>query len=1073
MDPKFIHLNVHSDYSIKDGICKIENLLKKCVELKIPSIALTDFYNLSAIIKFINKSYFYGIKPIIGVDVYVHYKNNIYNKESHSLTILVMNNIGYNNLIKIISLSLIKNKSEFILYNSSIYYKLILKYQEGLIFLFSFDKFNCIGKYYIYKNIDIIKKIIIFWKKILKDRIYLHIYRISYINENIYINKIINLSYELKIFVVASNKVLFINENDFNIHKIRCSIYYNCNIKKIYNYINYTDQQFLKTENQMSFIFKDIPEVLYNSVQISKRCNFILKKRKIILPNFKINKYKTSFEYIKDLTFSNLYKKKIKKKLLNKYILRLKKELIIINKTFLSNYFVIVMEFVNWSKKKRIPVGPGRGSGAGSLVAYLLGITEIDPLKFNLIFERFINLERISIPDFDIDFCMQKRDKVLSHIEKLYGRNSVAQIVTFNTLTAKSVIRDVGRVLGYSYIFIDYIAKLIPFNIGITLDKAIKIEPKLNKLYKNDVQVRKLIDISKRLEGLIKGIGKHAGGIVISSKLVYDFCPIFKDFENNKLVTQFDKYDIEYVGLIKFDLLGLRTLSIIDKCTKLIYKNFKKKININNLCLNDKLSFDLLKNSNTIAVFQLESKGMRDLIKRLKPDCFEDIVALLALFRPGPLKSGMVDNFINRKNGNEKIYYPHKLCNHKLLIPILKCTYGIILYQEQVMEIARVLGNYNLGLADILRRSICDKNKKDICLQKKIFKKGSKSLGIDYKLSLRIFSLMIKYSGYGFNRSHSVSYAIIAYQTLWLKANFLCELIVSVMNTDIDNINKIISMINEAKNNNIKIIYPNINRSDYYFRINKKGNIIYGLGAIKGIGKNTIKNIINIRNKNGKFNNFINFCILNFYNNRLSKSTLESLIYSGCFDIFNINRYILFKNIKNFSKIAIFENKKNNINQLSLFKINYFKDLKFLNKNIKKNYKKDLILNKEKFFLGLYLTDHPLKKYIKYIKLNYNIFYIKNILFIKVTKKIIICGVITNIKILYTKKRNKIYIINIDDSTGNLEIFLFKELFIKYHKFIELNNILIIYGLFKIELYKYNNIFLTKKILLFNKSKYK
>ncbi len=1071
MDPKFIHLNVHSDYSIKDGICKVDNLLKKCIELKIKSIALTDFYNLSASIKFINRSYYYGIKPIIGIDIYIHYENNIY-KESHLLTLLVMNNIGYNNLLKLLSLSLINNKYESNLYKNSIYYKLILKYNKGLIFLFSFDKFNCIGRHHIYKNIDLIKKIVIFWKKILKDRIYLHIYRILHLDENYYINKIINLAYDLKVFIVASNKVLFINKDDFNIHNIRCSIYYNCNIKNISSYVNYTEQQYLKNENQMCNIFKDIPEVLYNSVQISKRCNFIFKKKKIILPNFNIKKHKTSLQYIKELTYKNLYKKKLNKKLLKKYLLRLDKELKIIDKIDLSNYFLVVMEFVIWSKNKKIPVGPGRGSGAGSLVAFLLGITEIDPLKFNLIFERFINLERISIPDFDIDFCMEKRDKVLCHIEKLYGKKSVAQIVTFNTLTAKSVIRDVGRVLGYSYVFIDYIAKLIPFNIGIKLNEAIKIEPKLNKLYNNDIRVKKLIDISKRLEGLIKSIGKHAGGIVISPKLIYNFCPVFKDFENNKLVTQFDKYDIEYIGLIKFDLLGLRTLTVIDKCIKLIYKNYKKKININNLSLKDKLSFNLLKNSNTVAVFQLESKGMRFLIKKLKPDCFEDIVALLALFRPGPLKSGMVDNFINRKNGIEKIYYPNKSCQHKLLIPILKCTYGIILYQEQVMEIARVLGNYNLGLADILRRSISDKKKSDICLQKKKFIKGSKLLGIDDKLSLKVFSLMEKYSGYGFNRSHSVSYAVIAYQTLWLKANFLCELIVSVINADILNINKIISMIIEAKNNNIKIIYPNINKSNYYFKINKKGNIIYGLGAIKGIGKNSIKNIINIRNKYGKYKNFLNFCNLNFNKNKLSKLTLESLIYSGCFDIFNINRYILFKNIKNILKIVNFKNNFN-IKQLSIFKINYFDNLKFLDKNINLNYKKDFILNREKFFLGLYLTDHPIKKYIKYIKFNYNIFYIKDVLSIKVSKKLIICGIINSIKFIYTKNKNKIYIINIDDSTGNLDIILFKELFIKYHKLLEINNILIIYGFLRFELYKYDNLFLVKNILLFKRNKYK
>ncbi len=1069
MDPKFVHLNIHSDYSIKDGLCEINKLLKKSLEFKFSSVALTDFFSLSASIKFIKKCYLYGIKPIIGVDIYVYYKNYFGNKECHLLTILVMNQEGYTNLVKLISKSLIKNKK--FLDKISINYKIILKYNKGLIFLFSFDKYNCIGKYFIYSNINLVKKIILFWKKSLNSRLYFHIYRILNINENIYINYIINLSYELKIPVVASNKVLFINKIDFNIHKVRSAIYYNCNLNKIKNYINYTNNQYLKTEFEMCNLFSDIPEVLYNSVQIAKRCNFFLKKKKFILPNFKNKNNKESNLYIKKLSYKKLNKFNFNnnKFLFNKYLLRLNNELNIIIKMCLSNYFLIVMEFVQWAKKKKIPVGPGRGSGAGSLVAYLLGITNVDPLKFNLIFERFINLERISMPDFDIDFCMENRDKVLSHIEKLYGINFVAQIVTFNTLTAKSVIRDVGRVLGYSYVFVDYIAKLVPFNLGITLKKALILEPKLGKMYKENFEVKKLIDISKKLEGLIKGIGKHAGGIVISPNLVYDYCPIFWDYNNKKLITQFDKYDIKYVGLVKFDILGLRTLTVINKSIKLIYKHKYKKIDINNLYLDDKLSFSLLRKADTVAVFQLESRGIRRLILKLKPDCFEDIISLLALFRPGPLKSGMIDNFINRKNGDEIIFYPNKKYQHKLLVPILKNTYGIILYQEQIIEIFKVLANYNLGNADNLRNYISLKDKKKININKNIFIKNSKLVGINSKISYKIFSLIEKSSGYSFNRSHSVSYSMLAYQTLWLKANFLCEFIVSVMNSDIDNINKIADMINEAKKKGIKIIAPNINNSSYFFKINNKGNIIYGLGAIKGIGKNSIKNIINIRKKYGKFKNFIDFCILN-YSNKLSKSTLESFIYSGSFDIFKINRYILIKNIKNILKIANFENNKKIFKQKSLFNINYFNNLKFLNNiNYKCKINNEFLLNKEKDILGFYLTDNPINKYIKYIIKKFNVIYIKDIIYTNKIKKIIVFGLIISIKFIYTKNRDKLYIININDSLNNLEIIIFEKLFLKYYLFLKINNIIIVYGLLN---YKYNNSFLVNKIIYFNKNKF-
>ncbi len=1079
MYPKFIHLNVHSEYSIKDGICKIKNLINKCVKYNIPAIALTDYFNLSSWIKFTKIAYLNGIKPLLGVDIYINYKknyNSFINIESHLATILVMNNIGYKNLLCLISKFLLKNSNISDKY--SIYFKFITLYNEGLIFLLSFDKYSCVGKFYIYKDLYFVRKIILFWKKILFDRLYINIYKVNNINEDKYINNIINLSYELNISVVATNKVLFIYKKDFKINKIRSAIYYNCKLNDIKNYINYTKYQYLKTEKEMLENFSDIPEVLYNSVQIAERCNFILKKKKSILPNYSKFSNENLSKYIKYLCFKSLRKSNIINKTKNKllkYKSRLNYELYVISKMSLSNYFLIVMEFIKWAKRNKIPVGPGRGSGAGSLVAYLLQITEIDPIKFNLIFERFINLERISIPDFDIDFCMEKRDKVLLHIEKLYNKKSVAQIVTFNTLTAKSVIRDVGRVLGYSYNLVDYIAKLIPFNIGINIKTALNKVPKLLKLYNKNIDIKKLINISKNLEGIIKGIGKHAGGIVISPTKIYDFCSIYFDKQNKKLITQFDKIDIEYLGLVKFDLLGLRTLTVINKTLNLIKLNKNIVLDINKISLNNKLSFNLLKKADTTSVFQLESKGIRELIKKLQPDCFEDIVALLALFRPGPLQSGMVENFINRKHGKEKVYYPIKGAQHKLLIPILKCTYGIILYQEQVMEISRVIGDYNLGLADILRRCISDNNKNDIKKHKKIFKKGSKRLGIDTKLALKIFSLMVKCSGYGFNRSHSVSYAMIAYQTLWLKTNYFSEFMVSVMNSDIDNINKIVNIIKEIKVKKIKIIYPNINISDYYFKLDINGNIIYGLGAIKGIGKSTIKHIIDIRIKYKKYNNFIHFCILNI-NNKLSNLTLESLIYSGCFDIFNINRFYLRKNIKLWFKIIIFNNKQYyNFKQNSLFKNNNYKEyFKIYKKKYLNNiYKNELILIKEKEFLGMYLTDHPINKYYKFIKKYFLIIKINNLLKYNNNKKLYICVIINDIKIIKTKNNYKLCILNVEDNTSDIEVLLFENKYNNYIKFLKIYNIIIIYGYNNYKVIQYKNSLLAENIILFDKKKYK
>ncbi len=1063
-DPKFIHLNVHSDYSIKDSLCKVNDIVKKAYYLGMPSISLTDFFTLSASIKFFKISLNYGIKPIIGSDICVFYENNFY-----YLTLLIYNEIGYKNLSKLISLAhrnILKNKFLYI------DYKWICKFNDGLIILHFMECNYVINGNYLNNNNVLLEDYILKLKKYFNDRFYLQIFRLNYKDENFYLKKTIYLSNKYKLPLVATNKILFFNKNDFYIHKIRSSIYYGCSLSKVDTFINYTKHQYFKSEKQMCNLFKDIPESLYNSVQISKICNFFFKKKSFFIPKFPYVKY-SSYLFLRDLVYNGFIKRidiKNNFSLKRKYLYRIVKELKIINTLKISDYFLIVMEFVKWSKKNNIFVGPGRGSGAGSLVVYLLYITDIDPLKFDLIFERFLNFERISMPDLDIDFCMLKRDEVLSHIENIYGFKSVAQIVTFSTMTAKLVLRDVGRVLGYSYVFVDYIVKLIPFDFDITLKKVLLTERRLFDLYKSDIEVKNLIDISCRLEGIIKGIGKHAGGIVISPTKILDFCPIFFDNENNKLITQFDKNDIEYVGLVKFDLLGLRTLTVIDNAIKIINLNFNKNLDIFNISLNDNLVFNLLKKCETTAVFQLESKGMKDLIKRLKPDSFDDIIALLALFRPGPLQSGMVDNFINRKNGIENIYYPDCNWQHKLLIPILKCTYGIILYQEQVMQIAQVLANYNLGLADSLRMAISKKDIKKMNLHKKIFKDGSISLGINSNLSLKIFSLMKNFASYGFNKSHSVAYSFLAYQTLWLKTYYTSVFLISYMNADIDNIKKIILIIYESKRINIKIIPPNINLSIYFFSIDSNKNIIYGLGAIKGIGKKSINHIIKIRNKFGLFKDFFSFCILTF-SKKVTRLVIEKLILSGSFDLFNINRSVLIKYLNKILKLIKFNNFKNNFNQLSLFKNNNYDEL-ILYKKIKNSlpiWSKEYILRKEKEILGLYITDHPVNKYLNIISKYSDIFYIKDLFNFKIKNNIKIFGVISFIKFLFTKNNNRICVLNIDDNSSNIEVIVFKDVYNKYYSLLDKNNIIIVYGFLKFGLNKYNISLFANKIKLLNK----
>ncbi len=1061
LDPKFIHLNIHSDYSIKDSLCKIDNIIEKSVELNMPCVSLTDYFSLSAIIKFINLSYKYGIKPIVGSDICVIYKGYIYN-----ITLLIMNSIGYKNLSKLISLSY-RNKYKY----NKLYidYTWLLKFHDGLIFLFYINYGFINNRNFINYNFLILKQYILILKKIVKDRLYIQIFKINSLNEDKYLDIIIEISVSNELPLVATNKVIFFDKDDFYIHKIRSSIYYGCTLDKVHLFLNYTEQQYFKSEQEMCKLFSCIPEALFNTVQVAKRCNLYFKKKKFILPKYPFCK-ENSNNFLKKIVYKNFYKRLSfnNKKLEKKYLFRIKEELNIISKLKISDYFLIVMEFVKWSKLNNVWVGPGRGSGAGSLVVYLLNITEIDPLKFDLIFERFLNLERISMPDLDIDFCMNNRDKVLSHIENIYGNNCVAQIVTFNTLTAKSVLRDVGRVLGYSYSFIDYLAKLIPFDINITLKKALLQESKLLDMYNTDTEVKKIIDISCRLEGIIKGIGKHAGGIVISPIKVHNYCPTYYDKESKKLVTQLDKNDIEYIGLIKFDLLGLRTLTVVHNSIKMISNKLGYSFDINNISFNDNLSFKLLRNAKTTAVFQLESIGMKDLIKRLKPNNFNDIIDLLALFRPGPLQSGMVDNFINRKNGKELIYYPDSKWQHKLLIPILNCTYGIILYQEQVMKIAQVLANYSLGLADSLRMSMSKKDYNKMKLHRKIFKKGSLSLGINTDLSMKIFSLMENFSSYGFNKSHSVAYAFLAYQTLWLKSHFTSEYMASFMNADIDNIQKISLIINEAKKMNIKIIPPNINISVYYFSISKNNEIIYGLGAIKGVGKSSIDLIINLRNKYGFFKDFFSFCILTF-SNKISKLVLEKLIFSGSFDLFNIDRSILIKYIRQILKLSKFKNKEFSCKQLTWFKNKNFDEL-ILYKKIKKKFpiwNKEFLLSKEKEVLGLYITDHPINKYILNIVNKYKyVLNIKKLYFLNVIKNVCVFGLISSVKFLFTKNNNRICVLNIDDNTGSLELILLKNLYIKYSSFLEVNKVIVVWGLLKFSSNKYNVSLLVNKIKL-------
>jgi len=1061
-EPKFIHLHVHSDYSIIDGLSKPEDLVKKAVSLNMPAIAITDYNNLYGVIKFYNIAHKLGLKPIIGVTV--KFFSNLINNELTTLTLLASNQEGYKNLILLISYAYQKGyiNNNYV----TIEKKWLLEINKGLILLSG----GCqgeLGKILLYGESSLIYNCLSFYQKNFPDSYYLELSRTNRDNEEKYLHLAVDLSLSTGVPVVATNDVCFLNKEDFKVHKIRIAIHegeilQNSKIQK-----NYSDQQFLKSSKEMCDLFSDIPAALINSVEIAKRCNVFISSGKYFLPQFSTGE--TSVEnYLIAQSYKGIKKRlsvwstnnKKYQHILKKYKNRLTMELNVINKMGFPGYFLIVMEFIQWAKDNNIPVGPGRGSGAGSLVAYALNITEVDPLSFDLLFERFLNPERISLPDFDIDFCMEKRDKVIDHVADVYGRNAVAQIITFGTLTAKAVIRDVGRVLGYPYGFINKLSKLVPLDPGITLNEAFSKESELSNLYKNNEDVKNLIDIAKKLEGTNRNVGKHAGGVVISPTKITDFCPLYCDEKGNHPVTQFDKNDIEYVGLVKFDFLGLRTLTIINHAIEMInikLKLYKKDlININAIPLDDIKCFNLLKKSETTAVFQLESYGMKDLIHRLQPDCFEDIIALVALFRPGPLQSGMVDNFINRKHGREKISYPDHKWQHILLKPILQSTYGIILYQEQVMQIAQVLAGYTLGSADILRRAMSKKNLKDMSKQRAIFEAGALKKGIDKKLSIKIFDLLEKFAGYGFNKSHSVAYALVSYQTLWLKSHYPAEFMAAVMTSEIDNTEKIVILINESLNIGLKIIPPNINLSKYEFYVNDQNNIVYSIGAIKGIGESSVRDLVQEREKNGVFHDLFDLC-MRIDSNKISRKVLEKLIMSGSCDCFDKNRDYLLQSIDDAIKASKESLRIKCFKQESLFGV-FKKELNQVKKNnyINLTFSEKNKLENEYQVLGFYLTGHPIDQYMSELKHYVNGITLSKLKFIEKTRIVLVVGIIISIKIKITKNKNRIAILILDDNTSRLEVVIFTALLDLYESLLKLNELLFVKGILNVSVINKN-----------------
>ena len=1049
-EPRFIHLRVHSDYSMIDGLAKVKPIVKRATELGMPALALTDFTNLCGLVKFYFAAHDAGMKPIIGADFKV--QSQEMGDELFELTILAANNEGYKNLTLLISEAYQRGHVQ---HQPVIDKEWLIKHREGLIIL-SGGRTGDVGRALLKGNQQLTDACVAFYQTYFPDSYYLELVRTGRSDEDAYLHFAIELAEQCDLPVVATNDVRLLTADQFDAHEIRVAIHDGYTMVDPNRPKLYSEQQYLRSEDEMCELFADIPEALQNSVEIAKRCNVTVRLGEYFLPNFPtgdmsiedflVAKSQQGLEERLEFLFPD---PAVRVQRRPEYDERLEIELKVVNQMGFPGYFLIVMEFIQWSKDNDVPVGPGRGSGAGSLVAYALKITDLDPLEFDLLFERFLNPERVSMPDFDIDFCMDKRDLVIDHVAEMYGRNAVSQIITFGTMAAKAVIRDVGRVLGHPYGFVDRLSKLIPAEPGMTLEKAFEVEPQLGQSYEADEEIRDLIDMCRILEGVTRNAGKHAGGVVISPTTITDFAPLYCDAEGNNPVTQFDKNDVETAGLVKFDFLGLRTLTIIDWALGMINPRRAEQgldpINIAAIPMADKKSFDMLQRSESTAVFQLESRGMKDLIKRLQPDCFEDMIALVALFRPGPLQSGMVDNFIDRKHGREAVSYPDEKWQHESLKEILDPTYGIILYQEQVMQIAQVLAGYTLGGADMLRRAMGKKKASEMAKQRAVFEQGAIDNGVDGELSMKIFDLVEKFAGYGFNKSHSAAYALVSYQTLWLKAHYPAEFMAAVMTADMDNTDKIISLVDECHRMNLKLLPPDVNKGLYRFNVDDEGAVVYGIGAVKGVGEGPIENIINAREKDGHFKDLFDFCA-RIDTKKVNKRVLEKLIKSGALDRLGPNRAAMLATLDDAIKAASQHHKAQASGQEDLFGVltEAPEEVEHAYANIAEA-PESVWLEGERETLGLYLTGHPINAYISELK-HYTTWRLKDAQQTGRDKVASVAGLVIAARVMTTKRGSRIGLMTLDDRSGRMEVMLFTDALDRYMDLLEKDKIVVVSG---------------------------
>ncbi len=1085
--PPFIHLRLHSEYSIADGIVRIGEAVAAARRDSMPALALTDLSNVFGLVKFYKEARGAGVKPIVGCDVFVTNVND--SDKPLRVLLLCQSNTGYLRLCELLTRAFLENQDRG---RPEVRKEWLKAGTDGLIAL-SGAHLGEVGMTLLNGNAASARLVAQEWAGMFPGRFYLEVQRSGFAREEVHLRETVKLAAELALPVVATHPVQFLSIDDFKAHEARVCIAEGYVLNDKRRVRAFTAQQYFKTQAEMAALFADLPEALQNSVEIAKRCNLTLKLGKPHLPDFPTPNGESLDDFLRIESERGLQERMlhlypdetVRAAKMPEYSERLAFEINTITKMGFPGYFLIVADFIRWAKQYRdpkfpngVPVGPGRGSGAGSLVAYCLSITDLDPLRYELLFERFLNPERVSMPDFDVDFCQDGRELVIEYVRKKYGAANVAQIATFGTMASKAVIRDVGRVMDFPYGLCDRLSKLVPLEgvKPVSLKKAREMEPEFNAIVASEEGVEELLELGGRLEDLTRNVGMHAGGVLIAPGKLTDFCPLYcaeggNAGEEKKSVSQFDKDDVEAIGLVKFDFLGLRTLTIIDWAVRYVRLLNEKgeggrekgnggaegvspsplstggaiplPFSIETIPLDDKATYALLKRANTSAVFQLESQGMKKLIDKLQPDTFEDIVALVALYRPGPLESGMVEDFIARKHGKAKAEY-----FHPDLEVSLRPTYGVIVYQEQVMQIAQIIGGYTLGGADMLRRAMGKKNADEMAQQRSIFVGGAVKRNIDEKLATRLFDLMEMFAGYGFNKSHSAAYALVSYQTAYLKAHYPAAFMASTLSSDMDNTDKVHNFYIDTLEQGVTILPPDINSSDYRFAPVDAKTVAYGLGAVKGTGESAINNLVAAR-QTGPFLNLFDFC--HRVDNRIvNRRAVEALIRAGAFDSISDHRAQLLATLD--MALGSADQKARAVNQNSLFGDDVGSEMPVAMADVPRWSLREQLQN-EKTSLGFYLSGHPYQEFAEelahFVKIRLG----------EVTppsmpqngsnrragKEVLLAGMVAEVRIQQTR-RGRMAIIKLEDGSAQLEVTAFNELYEASRTWIREGELLVVKG---------------------------